>query len=86
MQSMSCSKDCKCSHNCSNKPFRKDKRLKVIKVRFFKHTCLLRQMRGYFKWGNIMDNRHQMEFLDANLVVRLINVISIHLRIISKLL
>ncbi|KAG0606837.1 hypothetical protein M758_9G172100 [Ceratodon purpureus] len=31
-QSMSCSKDCKCSDKCSNKPFRKDKRLKVCKT------------------------------------------------------
>lgn len=40
VQSMSCSKDCKCSHKCSNKPFRKDKRLKVVKVRFLKHVRL----------------------------------------------
>lgn len=35
VQSMSCSKDCKCSDKCCNKPFRKDKRLKVVKVRIF---------------------------------------------------
>lgn len=34
VQSMSCSKDCKCSDKCSNKPFRKDKRLRVCKVSF----------------------------------------------------
>jgi len=32
VQSMSCSKACKCSDKCCNKPFRKDKRLKVVKT------------------------------------------------------
>ena len=30
--SMSCSKSCRCSDLCSNRPFRKDKKFKIVKV------------------------------------------------------
>ncbi len=32
VQSMSCSKNCNCRDNCCNMPFRKERRLKVVKV------------------------------------------------------
>ncbi|KAB2625949.1 histone-lysine N-methyltransferase ASHR3 [Pyrus ussuriensis x Pyrus communis] len=31
-QCISCSKDCHCSENCTNRPFRKEKRLKIVKT------------------------------------------------------
>ncbi|CAM6086683.1 unnamed protein product [Calypogeia fissa] len=34
VQSMSCSKDCVCKNICTNKPYRKEKRLKVVKTEF----------------------------------------------------
>ncbi|KMZ64430.1 Histone-lysine N-methyltransferase [Zostera marina] len=33
-QSISCSKDCQCSDLCTNRPFRKDKKIKVVKTHF----------------------------------------------------
>ena len=32
VQSMSCSKACRCSELCTNKPFRKEKKIKIVKV------------------------------------------------------
>ncbi|KAM2542976.1 hypothetical protein TB2_022346 [Malus domestica] len=31
-QCISCSKDCHCSENCTNRPFRKEKRIKIVKT------------------------------------------------------
>lgn len=34
VQSMSCSKACRCSELCTNKPFRKEKKTKIVKTKF----------------------------------------------------
>ncbi|OUZ99581.1 SET domain [Macleaya cordata] len=34
VQSISCSKSCHCSETCTNRPFRKDKKVKVVKTQF----------------------------------------------------
>jgi hypothetical protein len=38
---MSCSKNCRCSCLCTNRPFFKNKQIKIVKVTFLSFMCLL---------------------------------------------
>lgn len=40
VQCISCSKACRCSENCKNRPFRKDKKIKLVKVKLLLWKCI----------------------------------------------
>lgn len=40
VQCISCSKACRCSENCTNRPFRKDKKIKIVKVKIILWKCI----------------------------------------------
>jgi len=46
--SMSCSKNCRCSDLCTNRPFRKDKKIKIVKVLDFLGTFVTNLFTPHF--------------------------------------
>jgi hypothetical protein len=51
---MSCSKNCRCSDLCTNRPFRKDKKIKIVKVLDFLGTFVTNLFTLYFCSAHVL--------------------------------